>query len=167
MDRGWPASGVDAGWGAWTLSSLSPIGAALAVTAVIAIVAYAASRDPKRILLRDFAAVIEPEGEKTACEIRFPTEDAATPCAVQATPAGWYMVTPQPVLAKYGGWLSAVPLLPRPVFIPWSALHYRRASFPLANWLKFEIRSAQVTFFVRRSVALELLRNAGRPPPEA
>ncbi|HYM03143.1 MAG TPA: hypothetical protein VET85_09370, partial [Stellaceae bacterium] len=94
----------------------------------------------------------------------FPIGEATTPCQVRATRAGWYMVSPAEALAKRH-WISGVPLLEQPVLIPWAQLEYRRAKFPLFRWLRFDIPTAKVTFFVRTSVALNLLREADRPLP--
>jgi hypothetical protein len=50
-------------------------------------------------------------------------------------------------------------------FRPWSQLEYRQARFPARGWLRFDIRGSKATFFMRRSVGLELLRAAGQPLP--
>jgi hypothetical protein len=55
--------------------------------------------------------------------------------------------------------------LTKPVLIPWSALEYGLAKFPLWGWVRFDVASAKVTFFVRRKVAAELLQTAGQPLP--
>lgn len=55
--------------------------------------------------------------------------------------------------------------LTKPVLILWAALQYGPAKFPLWGWVRFDVASARVTFFVRRKVATELLQTAGQPLP--
>ena len=149
--------------------NIYPIAKTALAAAVLAAVWFLAMRtstrrDTRRILQEKFATAIEPDGTLTACKIRFPIEEAATPCLVRATRAGWYMVSPAEALAKRP-WSSGVPLLEEPVLIPWTQLEYRRTRFPFLRSLRFDIPSAGVTFFVRKSVALALLREADRPLP--
>jgi hypothetical protein len=96
--------------------------------------------------------------------VRFPLATGSTPCVAHASEVGLYLFTPPEMLRKWR-WVNNIPFLKRPVFIPWSQLEYRCASFPARNWLRFDIRNTKATFFVRRTVALVLLRMAGRPPP--
>jgi hypothetical protein len=125
-----------------------------------------ARRSSRHVLQTQFATAIEPDGPLAECKIRFPIEEADTPCLVRAMPAGWYMASSAELVAKLH-WTSGVPYLKQPVLIPWGLLEYRLAKFPLRRWLRFDIPSAKVTFFVRRSVATAVLREAGRPlPPE-
>jgi hypothetical protein len=127
-------------------------------------------RDGKRILQQQFAAPVEPGGPFTVCKLLFPPEEGFTPCVVRATQTGWYMFSPEELRARRRGILqySGIRYLAKPVFIPWNLLEYRYAKFPLRGWwLRFDVPSANATFFVRHRVALELLRAAGRPLPSA
>jgi hypothetical protein len=49
-----------------------------------------------------------------------------------------------------------------PIFIPWSLLDYNSAKFPMTKWMRFDIRTAKVLFFVPREIAMAQLRQIGR-----
>jgi hypothetical protein len=117
-------------------------------------------------LEQQFPAAIEPDGPFLECNVRFIPDEASTPCIAKATPAGLYMVSPKEALAKRH-WVTGPLLcyLDEPVLIPWSALEYQRSKFPLWGGIRFDVPSANATFFVRRKAAVELLRQGGRPIP--
>ena len=133
---------------------------ALAAIALVLVMAAAIgfnwTRNEKRILQQRFAATIEPDGPSLPCEIRFATEEATTPCIVKPSNAGWYMSSPLEG-APDRSWNVVRPYLRRPVLIPWSVLEYGPAKFPLLNWVRFEIPSTKVIFFVRENVARHIL----------
>jgi hypothetical protein len=120
----------------------------------------------RRNLQQQFGAAIEPAGPFVECNVRFVPDEAHCPCIAKATPAGLYLVSPKEALAGRG-WITGPPLvyLTEPVLIPWSALEYQPAKFPLWGRIRFDVPSAKATFFVRRKPATELLRDAGRPLP--
>jgi len=121
----------------------------------------------RRNLQAQFRATMEPGGPFVKCNVRFVPDEAHTPCLAKATPAGLYLVSPAEALARRNWSVEAggLPCLTEPVLIPWSLLTYHPAKFPLWGWLRFDIPSAKVVFFVRRKVATELLRQAGQPLP--
>ena len=121
-----------------------------------------AKSNGRSILQREFAAVHDPGGPYTACKVRFPIEEMSTPVIVRVTLAGWYMVSPPEEVAKWS-WTNNVPYLREPVFISWSQLQYAPANFPMSRWIRFDVVGTKVLFFVRKDVALPLLREAGRP----
>ena len=119
----------------------------------------------RRNLQRQFRAAIEPDGPFVQCKVRFAPDEGSTPCIAKATRAGLYMVSPKETLAKRS-WLSySVYYLTEPVLIPWSVLKYRRSIYPLWGGIKFDVPSAKATFYIRRKLAIELLRQGGQPIP--
>ena len=115
-------------------------------------------------LQEQFGAAIELAGPFVECNIRFVPDEAHCPCIAKATPAGLYLVSPKEALAERG-WITGPQLvyLTEPVLIPWSALEYQPAKFPLWGRIRFDVPSAKATFFVRRKAATELLSQAGQP----
>ncbi len=120
----------------------------------------------RRNLQQQFSASIEPAGPFVECNVRFIPDEAHCPCIAKATPAGLYLVSPKEALAERG-WITGPQLvyLTEPVLIPWSALEYQPAKFPLWGRIRFDVPSAKATFFVRRKAAAELLSQAGQPLP--
>ena len=145
-------------------SHLSPWAAVVMVLVAVGLIWINRNRDARSILHDRFGASGPPDGLPIECEVRFPLAGGPTPCVAHASEVGLYLVTPPEVLRTWR-WVNNIPFLKRPVFIPWSQLEYRCASFPARRWLRFDIRNTKATFFVRQTVALELLRRAGRPPP--
>ena len=143
---------------------LSPLAAALLVLVTVGLIWLNRKRDT-RVILRDrFRTAQVPGDPLTECEVRFPLDDLPTPCVAHASAAGLYLVSSREQIAKRR-WGNPVPLLKQQVLIPWPELHYYRARFPLQSWLRFDIRNTKATFFVRESVAMELLRAAAQPLP--
>jgi hypothetical protein len=144
---------------------MSPL-AALALALVTALLMWIGiKRSARRILDQQFGTDIDIDAPLVECQVRFVPDEASTPCGVRAAPAGWYMCRPPSAATKRYS-ISGVPFLKRPVLIPWTLLEYHYARFPLHGWLRFDVPSAKATFFVRKNVAMDLLRDAGRPPPE-
>jgi hypothetical protein len=144
--------------------SLLPAIALALVTGVLMWIGV--KRSARRILQQQFTTDIDPGGPLVECEIRFVADEASTPCGVRLTPAGWYMCRPPSAVARRYS-ISGVPYLKRPVLIPWTLLEYHYGRFPLRGWLRFDVPSAKATFFIRQRVAMDLLRDAGRPLPSA
>jgi hypothetical protein len=117
-------------------------------------------------LQSQFAAPIEPAGPFIECNIRFVPDEMHTRCIALATPAGLYMSSPPQALAEPSSiFRSYDSNLIEPVLIPWSVIEYGPAKFPLWGSTRFDVPSANVTFFVRRKAATELLRQACQPLP--
>jgi hypothetical protein len=136
--------------------------------AIVAMAAFAAClmwinavRDTHAVLVRLFTAREAPEGALIDCELRFPLYDAATACRAHAGATGLYMAGVPGVGARRG-WFAHCGDLDRPVFIPWWRLEYRRARFPMRGWVRFDILNTKSSFFLRDTMALELLRANGR-----
>ena len=145
-------------------SHLSPWAAVVMVLVTVGLIWINRNRDARTILRDQFGASGAPDGLPIECEVRFPLANGSTPCVAHAGEVGLYLFTPPEMVPKWR-WVNNIHFLKQPVFIPWSQLDYRCASFPAGDWLRFDIRDTKATFFVRRTVALELLRLAGRPPP--
>jgi hypothetical protein len=118
-------------------------------------------------LEQQFRATIELESPFVECNVRFVPDESHTPCIAKATPAGLYLVSPEEALAKrvWGSAGVEPSYLTEPVLIPWSVLEYGPAKFPLWGWIRFDVHSANATFFIRRKAATELLRQGGQPLP--
>ena len=146
------------------MSHLSGLWAVVFAIGVVALMWYANKRNDRLILLRQFSTGTEPGESAVECDVRFPTEDTSTPCVAWVTPEGWYMYSTAEIRSRWSGRSKGVPYLTQPVFIPWTLLQYQPAKFPMRSWLRFQVLSAKVNFFVKREVAEALLQQAGKPP---
>ena len=146
-------------------SNLSPSAAVALLLVAVGLILINRKRDTLSILESRFRAADPPEGlPAVECDIRFPLAEVSTPCVAQVSQEGLYLISTQEQIAKRR-WVINVPLLKQQVFIPWSELDYHRARFPMRNWFRFDLHNTKACFFVRHSVATELLHAAGRPLP--
>jgi hypothetical protein len=146
-------------------SNLSPSAAAALLLVAVGLILINRKRDAWSILKTQFRATNPPDGlPAVECEIRFPLAEVSTPCVAQVSQDGLYLISSQEQIAKRR-WVINVPFLKQQVFIPWSELDYHRARFPMRNWFRFDLHNTKACFFVRHSVAAELLHAAGRPLP--
>ena len=143
-------------------SHLSPLVAVLVVLVTVGLIWLNRGRDALSILQTRFRASHTPEGPLVECEVRFPLTEMPTPCVAHASEAGLYLFSTKEMVTKWR-WTRNIPFIKQQVWIPWSELDYRRAGFPMENWLRFDIRNTKGTFFIKQAVALELLRAAGQP----
>jgi hypothetical protein len=134
------------------------------IIGVVALMWWSAGRNGRRIVERQFKATQDPGGPYTECDVRFVLDDLPTPCTVRTTREGWYMVTPA-WMRKQPNWNNNLAILRQPVFIPWAALDYYPAKFPLRDWTRFDVKGTRAIFFVRNDVALSLLQAGSMPPP--
>jgi hypothetical protein len=67
-------------------------------------------------------------------------------------------------MRKRLNWSNNVAFLMRPVFIPWCSPDYDVAKFPMADWVRFDVKGTRAIFFARRDVTLSLLNAGGMPP---
>lgn len=146
------------------MHTYSPSIVVLCVIAVAAIIGWSARQNGRYILQRQFRASFDPGAPYTECDVRFVLDELSTPCAVRTTREGWYMATPVAARKRWR-WSNNTPFLRQPVFIPWAALHYHQAKFPMRNWTRFDVKGTRATFFVKHDVALSLLQAGGMPPP--
>jgi hypothetical protein len=146
------------------MTEMSPLAALVLALVTAFLIWFGVKRSARRILEQQFSTDIDPAGPLVECQVRFVPDEASTPCGVRSTPDGWYMCRPPSAIARRYS-ISGVPFLKRPMLIPWPLLEYHYARFPLHRWLRFDVPSAKATFFVRQNVAMDLLRDAGRPPP--
>jgi hypothetical protein len=131
----------------------------------VGLVMALAPRQGRHNLQQHFPATVEPAGPFVQSNVLFVPDESHTPCIVKATPAGLYLASPEKAFARRIWGVTGPSYLTKPVLIPWSALEYGLAKFPLWGWVRFDVASAKVTFFVRRKVAAELLQTAGQPLP--
>jgi hypothetical protein len=146
-------------------SNLSPSTAVALLLVAAGLILINRNRDTLSILETRFRATNPPEGlPAVECEIRLPLAEVSTPCVAQVSQEGLYLISTQEQITK-PRWVINVPFLKQQIFIPWSELEYRRARFPMRNWFRFDLHNTKACFFVRQSVATELLRAANRPVP--
>ncbi|MGA7074509.1 hypothetical protein [Bradyrhizobium sp.] len=131
----------------------------------VGLVMALAPRQGRHNLQQHFPATVEPGGPFVQSNVLFVPDESHTPCIAKATPAGLYLASPEKAFAMRIWGVTGPSYLTKPVLIPWSALKYGLAKFPLWGWVRFDVASAKVTFFVRRKVAAELLQTAGQPLP--
>ena len=141
-----------------------PAMVALGALAVLALMWWGGRNSSRGIITRKFGTTFDPGGPYTECKVQFVLDDLPAPCVVRTTGEGWYMVTPESARRRWN-WANNVAFLRQPVFIPWTALEYSPAKFPMSSWVRFDVTGTKATFFVPRNVALPLLQAGGMPPP--
>lgn len=144
---------------------VAPLIVIVVVLMWVGLVMALAPRQSRHNLQRQFATTLDPGGPFVKCNVLFVPDEFRTPCIAKATPAGLYLASPEKALARRLWGVMGPSYLTKPVLIPWSALEYGQAKLPLWGWVRFDVASAKVTFFVRRKMATELLQTAGQPLP--
>jgi hypothetical protein len=146
------------------MHTYSPMLVTPLILLVIALIWWSNKHSARSILSRQFKATFDPGGPYTECQIRFNYDDMPAPCVVRTTAQGWYMLTPEAMRRRIN-WSNNVAFLREPVFIPWESLDYYTAKFPMASWVRFDVKGTKALFFVKRDVTLPLLQAGGMPPP--
>ena len=127
-----------------------------------AIIYFGRKRDARLIALGKYATTRAPSGPARVCEVRFPGYDYPTPCVAHSSDAGLYLYSSEEQMRKVYGTTGRPPLIKTPVCIPWSDMTYRSASLPLVGMMRFDLTADKATFFIKRDIAEQLLRDADK-----
>ena len=126
------------------------------------IVYFARKRDARLIFRSKYAADQAPSGPARVCEIGFPASEVSTPCIAHSSAAGLYIYSSEDQMRKVYGVDLEPSFLKTPVCIPWSDMRYRRAPPPLVDMMRIDLTADKATFFIKRDIAEQLLRDAGK-----
>jgi hypothetical protein len=129
---------------------------------VIGLMAYGWYRNDLRRLTRDFACIKPFNGQLQPCIVRFPTDETGTDCALGADNEGLHISSSLDALQHHSIWSRRRYRIKKPILIPWHSLEINDASFPMRNYLRFDVPSNGVSFFVPRDKGHLLLEQVGR-----